>query len=76
VTITSGRSLSELKTELAELQNEKVKLEWLAQKAFAPGVSETRARREMAELEEKLDEVERKIGSIRLAIRQLGTGSI
>jgi hypothetical protein len=76
VQITIERSLLERKADLAQMQNEKAKLERLAQKAPAPVVSQTRVRRERAVPEAALDDGERRIGSIKLAVRQLGAGSI
>jgi predicted RNase H-like nuclease (RuvC/YqgF family) len=76
VSVTAGKSVPELKAELKELLDEKAKMEWHAQRAPAPGVSAPRARRERAELEAQLEELEKRIGQIRLALKQFGAGFV
>jgi chromosome segregation ATPase len=65
-------TVSELREELDALSEEKAQLEWRVQRAPAPGVSVSQARRARAQLEGRLEEVDRRIGHIRLTLRQFG----
>jgi hypothetical protein len=63
-------SVEELRDVVDQLQKEKADIQWQMQRAPPPGVPMVRVRREKYELDEKLDEVLRKIGKVKLVIRQ------
>jgi hypothetical protein len=65
-----GVSIEELRATVDKLQKEKAEIEWQVQRAIPPGVSVSRARREKQEQEDQLDELAKKLGRVKLAIRQ------
>jgi TolA-binding protein len=72
--VSPPRSAAELMAELDALCDEKTQLEWRIQRAPAPGVTVSQARRTRAELETRLDAVDRRIGLARLTLKQYGGG--
>ena len=67
-----AESVPELQEELAQLKKEKEQIEWQVQRAPAPGTPISRARRLKMELEERLDAVEKRLGKVRLTLKQMG----
>jgi chromosome segregation ATPase len=66
-----SQCLSGLSATLEDLQAQKAKLQWRVQRTAPPGVSLATARRDREELEDALDEVDRKIGRVKMNIRQM-----
>ena len=64
-------SVSEMKDELSRLQKEKEETEKIVNRAPQQGVSPTRSRRIKEENELKLDEIEKRMGKIRLVLKQM-----
>ena len=69
---SASESIPELQEELAQLKREKEAIEWQVQRAPAPGTPISRARRLKMELEERLDAIEKRLGKVRLTLKQLG----
>lgn len=68
---TEMMNISDLRYELSKLQNEKEDIEKICNRSPPKGMSISRAKRIREDNEDKLDEIEHKMGQIRLKLRQL-----